>query len=387
MAGTEPLDPGQGGLPPDPDEFAVPGAEREFGEPDPAGEFSPPSGTDYPPPPPEREFTPPGAGGESPPDAGRRKRRLRMALYAAAAVLLLNTYAGRQAPVIPSEVPSVTARPGGESSPAPSAAPAAPSDAPSPTPSATPEPTPEPTPAEPGCELVFFDFSSAYYGRLQMICPERIEAVRAELWESNLDTLEWSCDLTPQEIAAGVWELPEFDASETYFNHLASYRADDSEPALELRVTLAVSGGEELTYTARPSYEQGWSVRYWPEDFKPLWDGQEYYPGCFAVASYEAHDAPPAMAMGGREDAQAQGGIWVSLEIDGVSVSARTARIVTREEPYESASGGGVFYYTTVVIPRPAEAPLSGTAHFTVYQRLEGYDTVWTSERELQYGP
>ena len=387
MAGPESLDPKQGGPPPFSDEFSPPTAAAEFGEPDPAREFSAPSRADFAPPPPEREFTPPGSGGEVPPDTGRRRRRLRMALYAAAAVLLLNAYAGTgtpAAPAVPAAPPAVTARPAAENSSAPTAAPAA---APSPAPTATAEPTPEPAPAEPGCEIVFFNCSAMHCGLLRLTCPERIEAVRAEIWEANLDTLEWSYDLTPEETAAGEYELPEFDDSETYFNHLAAYRANNGMPELELRVLLTVSGGEELTYAVRASAEQGWSVQYWPEDYEPLWDGQEYYPGCFAVMSYEAYDAPPAMAMGGREDAEENGGIWIALEIDGVPVDPGTARIVTREEPYESASGGGVFCYTTVVIPRPADAPAAGTARFTVYQRLEGYDTVWTSEREIEYGP
>ena len=104
--------------------------------------------------------------------------------------------------------------------------------------------------------------------------------------------------------------------------------------------------------------------------------------------SYEAYGAPPVMGMGGYEDAEKNGGIRVALRLNAQSVPAGDARVVTREEPYEGADGGkGSFFYATLVIPRPADAPESGTAVFTVCQRLEGYDLVWTSERELAYGP
>ena len=378
MAKEEPSAPTRRGASLLPEEFPPPGRAREFSAPDPRGEHSPPS--------PEQEFSPPGSGGRNDEDPARRKRRLRRALYAAAAlVLLMGSYFGRRtAPTaVPAAVPAATPVPAAATA-APSVPPAAATAAPTPRPTETP--TPEPTPAEPGCEIVFFDFSSAHYGSLRLICPERIEAVRAELREVNLDTEEWSAELTPEEIAAGYYELPEFDSAETFFRHLAAYQAGNTEPELELRVAVTVSGDEEkLTYAVRPSYEQGWSVRYWPEDYKPLWEGQEYYSGCFAVMSYEAHGAPPVMGMGGYEDAEENGGIRIALELDGAAVPGETARIITREEPVEGSDGA--FYYTAVVIPLPAWAPAAGTAHFTVCQRLTGFDTVWVTEQELAYGP
>lgn len=342
----------------------------------------PPPGEEITPPP--EEFPPPRAQEEEP--QGKRRRRLLRALAAGALLLLL--LGPRLKPALPAPEPVP--------SPAPSALPA-PTPEPAPSPEPSPVPSPEPTPesTELRCELVFFSFSALHQGSVRLVNAGSVVSATAEIWEKNLDTLEWSGELTAEDIAAGSWELPAFDDSDTYFRHMDTYQAGNGMPELELRVTLTLEGEqgpETLLFTAEPSYEQGWGVRYWPEDYAPFWDGEEYYPGCFALMSYEAEGAPPEIRMGSEEDARESGAICVSLALDGKPVSDRDCRVLTREEPVyrydekgELVPSGRVYYYTTLVIPRPADAPASGRAVFTVWQRLHGYDLVWRSTRELDY--
>ena len=149
--------------------------------------------------------------------------------------------------------------------------------------------------------------------------------------------------------------------------------------------------GGQLTYTEKASAEQGWGVSYWPFDYEPLWDGQEYYPGCFAVMSYESLEAPPDIRAGSSGLAWEENAICVEATVGGVPVDPASCRVVTREEPImtfedgELSETGQSYYYTTLVIPRPEDAPEHGAAKITVYQRLRCLDTVWAENREIEY--
>ncbi len=336
--------------------------------------------------PPPEEFPPPRAGEEE--SAPSRRRRLLRALAAAGLLLLLLWPRLKTAAPVQPPLPSPTPAALPAETPEPTAAP---------TPEPTPEPSPEPSPpsTELSCDLVFFSFSALHQGRVTLANTGSVRAARAEIWEVNLDSLEWSGELKPEDIAAGVCELPPFDDSDTYFRHMDAYQESNGMPELELRVSLELEGEqgpETRVFTRRASPEQGWSVRYWPEDYSPLWEGEEYYPGCFALISYEAEDAPPDIRMGGEQDAREPGAIRAALELGGKPVSAGDSRVLIREEPIyrydekgELVPSGRVYYYTLLVIPRPADAPASGKAVFSVWQRLKGFDLVWLSTRELEY--
>lgn len=371
------------------DEFSVPEEEAEFRPPDARDEFSPPQQSDYSPPDPDMEFDPPGRSHGAVPKR-QRKKTFRRLLCAVAALVLLWFAIGGSPRVSPVPTPAETPQPAVTPEPEPPAEPSV-------TPAETPLPQTSEQTDELVCDLVFFQFSSSHEGFVKLINQEQVLAATVELWEKNLDTLEWRADMTAEEISNGYYRLPPFDESETYFNHLDSYRDGDLYPELEMRVTLTLGdgsgGAETLNYAASPSAEQGWGVSYWPDDYVPLWDGQEYYPGCFAVMSYESAEAPPKLRMGDYQDAVNSGEICVSLSIDGKEVPASGSRVVTRAELIyrygesgDLEESGEVLYYTTLIIPHPADAPASGTAHFTVCQKLSGYDLVWVTERDLEYG-
>lgn len=245
------------------------------------------------------------------------------------------------------------------------------------------------------CALVFFNFSAYHHGFVKMANQDEVVAGTVEIWEKNLESLEWSHELTAEEIASGYYELPEFDDADTYFSHMDYYAETNGMPEMELRVTLTLEGEDgtrTVEYRREASHEQGWGVGYWPEDYKPSWDWQECYPGCFAVMSYESLDGPVYMQAGGYEDALASGKICVELSIDGVPVPTDHVMVITREEPIYTEDGEGNYvptgktlYYATVVIERPSDAPPSGTAEFTVCQKLSGYDLVWTTHKVIEY--
>lgn len=375
------------------EDLVNPAPETEFRAPDPALEDSPPPGTDHENPAEEQEFTPPGRMRREPPGDPGRSRRLRRVLYASAALLLsLVFFRAPRDPAVPVLAPAET--------PAPSAVVySSASDIvivlPTPEPSLEPTPEPSPVPKELRFEPIFFRCSAIHYGWLEMENQEDVRAVRLEIWESGLNILEWEHDLSAEEIASGYLRFPIVDGNELYFQHLALYEQGDGEQRLELRVTLTVDGPdgpEQRELTVEPSDEQGWGLNYWPRNFEPRWPDQEYYRDSFAVRSYESYNGQPRMRMGSYEDALATGEICVELFIEGKQVPAEDGYVVTRSEPvYRYGADDELIeteervYYTTVVIPRPADAPESGTATFKIYQKLNGYDKLWIMSASNDY--
>lgn len=271
---------------------------------------------------------------------------------------------------------------------------------PSPAPTAEPTFTPEPTPEEPEelqVELVFFNFSAYHKGFVRLSHQDAVKSVLVEIIETNFDSVEWSAEVPEEKIAGGYYQIPTFDDSDTYFKYMDQYEKSGLYIHLSMRATLTVegeSGPETLVYTKEASEEQGWSTSYWPDDYTPVWSGEAYYPGCFAVTSYEALDDFPDMRMGDYDDADQNGGICVSLEINDVPVPKDNCIIAHFTEPTmrydpdrdEYVETGRYLYYTMVIIPRPDSAPLSGTAKYTICQKLTGYDLVWITQRTQEYG-
>ncbi len=318
--------------------------------------------------PPPEEF-PPLAAAESP-APGRRRRKLLYALAAGALLLLL---AGR--------LPQVVLPPEPESPPVPTDAPS-PTAAPEPSPSPTPEPTPEP---EPDCEILYYAFSSAHYARLRFTAPEAFDAVELTLVEPLLNVEAASYTLGPEEIAAGEVDLTLPDTGDLYLEHLEDYRALDAWPEwLVMNAELRYRGADGPVTETRsllPSPEQGWSIRYWPED---AGEDEWSFPGCFRFATYES-DTPVSLVLDAPE-AAGPGVISVSFRINGRPVDADTVEARTWEDQYDFlGSDSPVFYFASLLFTRPAWAPERGVLHVTVVQYLEGYDRVLTLERDLPY--
>ena len=345
----------------------------------PPEEFSPAAKEFCPPPP---EF---GTAGDA---AGTPKQRRRLRLSAAAAaLLLLLVLQPRHAAAGPDEAPPALPPPAAptEQSPSPTAPlPSVPAVSPEPTATPTPEPTAEPTPEPPpGCEIVFICFSSEHVIRLDFRAPEKIRSAEGVIWEKNFDAEELRFSVPPEDLAAGSF-LYRFDESEIVFRHWDAYVDGGLNPDLELRLELQVEGDngpETLRYTEWARPQQGWSLRYDPEDAEA---DDDTWPGCFVLQTYE-DVTPPAIVIG--EDAAVPGALCVSAEIGGQRVRAEDCRILTRDFALNDYLPPGTpkLVCTVLVIPRPADVPEGGTAHFTVLQLLDGYGVPWVTEREIEY--
>ena len=130
------------------------------------------------------------------------------------------------------------------------------------------------------------------------------------------------------------------------------------------------------------SSEQGWQIRYWPDDAE---ESDWSFPGCFRFQTYES-ETPVTLVL---DDPAAvgPGTISVSFAIDGRPVEPEDIRYETWQEAYEIAgmSFGPPLWYARLLFPRPDWAPESGTLQVTVVQYLEGYGKTVTIQRELVY--
>lgn len=366
--------------------------EAEFQQPVPAREFSPPRAElEFNTPPPEQEFTPPAPELTTTPasDAPRpaRRRRKRILFYSAAAMLYAATLLGGshtpKAPqpavsvVTPAEVPAETPVPVAESAPAPV-------ETPAPTEAAAPVETPVTTPEPVSLRAVFIAYSDTMEGELRFTGQDRILGVTAQLWDEQIGQAVGGFEIPAEAIAAGSFKLPTLYAYEFYQQYAAEYDALGAWPDPELRLTyrfLNENGEEEeQTVTVQNQHQLGWATRYWDEDADPEWG----YPGCFAFSTYESY--VPVSVSYSQADPAAPGEITVWLTLNGQDVPAELVRLEPEEEAWPDAEGETVvFYYGNIVVPRPDWAGEHGVAHFTVRQALEGYDTVWVTERDVEY--
>lgn len=353
-----------------------PGAAPPSSPPRPPEELPPPAPEVLPPP---EEF--PERSTEPEEDRSRR-RKLRKLAYAFAAALLIWLLAGRLS-ALPA-VSGISEDPGPAETPAPTEAPAV---TPVPTDAPTPEPAPEPSPEpEPACEILFYNFSSANYVRLLFTQPEAFRSVVLDLTEPILDLPVEHIELTPEQIAQGDLTLPAVETDELFFAHMAEYEARNDFPEqLALRAALVYDRGGETVTEERDliaSSEQGWQIRYWPDDAE---ESDWSFPGCFRFQTYES-ETPVTLVLDDPE-AVGPGTISVSFAIDGRPVDPESIRYETWQEAYEIAgmSFGPPLWYARLLFSRPDWAPESGTLQVTVVQYLEGYGRTVTIQRELVY--
>lgn len=323
--------------------------------------------------PPPEEFPPVGEPSEE--DGAARRRRRKKLLYGAAAAALVLLLAGaRPLPPVPPE--SRDALP----PEAPSAEAAEPTAEPEPTTEAAPAPTPQ---AEPGCEILYYCFSSAHYARLRFTAPQAFESVVLELWEPELDLQAAVYELGPEEIAKGEVDMTLGDASDLYVEHMDEYQEKDTWPeVLELRVTLRYEGADGPVTETRslwPAPEQGWGLRYHPRDMEP---SDYVFPGCFRFTTYESF-TPIGLVL---DDPEAVGPdtISVRFSIDGREIDPGSVQYSAWGE--ESVYfGPGTLYYARFVFPKPDWAPESGVLHVTVTEYLVNYDEIIVIERDYPY--
>ena len=217
--------------------------------------------------------------------------------------------------------------------------------------------------------------------------------VTAEIREPILGLTVAEYELTADEIASGEFMIPATDAGDVYMAHMAEYDAAEAFPEeLELHVTVryeSADGEKTLEYTAMDTPEQGWGMRYWPED-EPETDWS--YPGYFRFSTYESStpvslvvDEPDRVMTTAEKTV-----LSVSLSINGRRILPEECEIrevmedifADFREPDEEPRYS---YYARLLLKRPDWADEHGTVHVTVTQQLSGDGSIWISERDLDY--
>ncbi len=176
--------------------------------------------------------------------------------------------------------------------------------------------------------------------------------------------------------------------------HMDEYNAANTFPEeLEMHVKVrydSAEGEQVLEYSMKDSPEQGWSIRYWPDD-EPEEDG--VYPGCFRFSTYESL-YPVSVVVNAPDQVKTTPEkivLSVSFSIDGRVIPPEDCRITEEEmkdplaEYLDPGTEAQTFFYARVLVKRPEWAPEHGTLHMTVVQQLFGDGSIWTSERDLVY--
>lgn len=301
-----------------------------------------------------------------------RRKRLFM-LAAAALVLAMLILPRRQTP---EEMPALTQTPAAA---VPTTEPDLPPQEPAPvyTEPAITEPAVTEPAAPPECMPIFFAFSDSLRAKLIFTGTEAIRSVRAELWDAAGDTPEQTWEVPAEAIAQGEYTLPDMmGVFDMYMAHHDDYNPTDPFPVPELRVFLTVQaeGGEAaVTYTQSVSEEHGWGVR--------VRDGE------LRFQSYESYE--PLSILVGASDWQQQldqlraGEFLLMIQLNGTQVSEADCTITADEDTWQTADGEDItFHYVSLTVPQQGS---TGNASVTVFQKLAGYDLIWTETVELNY--
>lgn len=374
----------------------------------PGEEFTPP-GEEYTPPgeeftPPEREITPCCAQYTPPPaefapvqglglgrGGGKSRRKWRYLLYVAAlAVFLLIVfvlpkldYSGRPVPT-PVGGPVLS----GDTSPAPGGRDTSPTPTPASTPTPTPAPTPEPEP-EPECKAVFVGFSSMLKARLVFTPPERFHKAFAELYDNFSQTSMGIWDVDFDRLSEdGEYDLPIPDIYEYWSAHPELYGTDyENWPDPELRVVYIYydeDGNEvEAQQTATPMHMLGYGINY-VENEGEYWGKGES--DSFVLATWENTEPIRVVVNGDPEKEEAT--LFVTAEVGGRRIEAKDCNVEYSEDRFEHEGEVFVYYYATLSMHRPADAPKPGEGGkvlVTVVEPVEGMDYNWIDKIELEY--
>ena len=217
--------------------------------------------------------------------------------------------------------------------------------------------------------------------------------VTAEVREPILGLTVAEYELTPDEIAAGEFSIPEMDAGDLYWSHMDEYNAANAFPEeLELHVAVryeTAEGEKTLETTVKDSPEQGWGIQYWADSEEATeWS----YPGYFRFSTYES-GTPVSLVIDAPDLVQTtpeKTVISVSISIGDRKVLPEECEIKEEQEnPFADYYSDGeevpMFYYARLFLKRPEWAGEHGTLHLTVVQQLAGNGSIWTTEQDLEY--
>ena len=316
----------------------------------------------------------------------RRKRFWKMLILAVAGLMTIGVLTP-DATVEAEAVPPIEAQqPSGQETETPVG-----TDAPKKTAAAeaTPVPTPEPEPL-PDSEVIYYQTFSVGHGIILLTDPAHTTAVHVRLYDEQIDAYAsmYEHDLTPEEIAAGRYDIDYIELGYLRGEHAEAYDAlgEDAypKPYLQAVVSYRLDDGTEGT-TERHSY-------YLPEDwvFYSFCGDEEQlygpnYPRCFVLSVSEYRgDAPVFTADADRE--LEPGEIFVSVTIDGERIPAELCRQEHYEETYTFDDGDSYTSLTEYfVIPLPDGFPQRGTAEIKIRQRFRNYDYILENTYTLEY--
>ena len=229
----------------------------------------------------------------------------------------------------------------------------------------------------PSCEPIFLCFSDELHAKLVFTNPEAILSVRAELWDSLGSTPEQTWDVPRENILAGEYELPDMmGIFAMYMAHHELFDAGESFPVPELHVSTVYLDGDRETAVQQVqpvSEELGWGIRDEGEEIV----FRTYESETNARITVRNDDVEPT------PETLAAGDFLISVEMDGSPVSESACTVENETEIWTNSENEDIaLYYTSLHIPKRAG---SRSAVITVYQKLTGYDAVWSSTVELEY--
>lgn len=284
-----------------------------------------------------------------------------------------------------SETPVATAQPTIVSTPAPT-------PAPTPIPTETPKVTPIPTP---GVNVVYYRMSEVYYADLVVMAPEQVSSVSLRLTAPNVDEPAFTAELSEQQIADRFYKLRAedrdegFDASRYLFEHGEEFAGLDGDPdlTLELTYTCTTDAGEQ-TYTETYAPDEELWV-YWRYDSEDEVGGitemmfGDLFPNCFTVRLFESEDPDQQLLVGDDAEALNNGGISITVSIDGREIPAEYGKLYKAMYRYE---GDETIYYDYVlVISVPEDFPQHGEATMTLYRKLIHSGSVLIRVKTVEY--
>ena len=241
---------------------------------------------------------------------------------------------------------------------------------------------------EPDAEVMFYVTSSVFHGQVRLTSPERTVAVQVQIRFGSIPDPALTYDFTPEDIAAGEYILESFDYSAFYLSHREAFEAETGNivPCLEVTLTYRDEDGQEQTRIRReaPQPEDWVNLSYDAPDEDMSWFFDSSYPDCFVARVYDSAQEAISFTMDPAQELQ-YGDVFVSISVEGRVLVTDEAYLQVSEQTYTSEDGPLTLRTFMYVIPRPADFPEHGRAHFTVIQHLVHYDTTLSRQWDYSY--
>ena len=315
----------------------------------------------------------------------RRKRFWKMLVLAVAGLMTLGVFTPK-ASVEAEEIPAIEA----QQPSAPETGTSVGTDVPQATAAAEATPVPTPEPELPSATVIYYQTFSVGHGIILLTDPAHTTAVHVRLYDEQIDAYAsmYEHDFTPEEIAAGRYEIGYIELGYLRGEHAEAYDAlgEDAfpKPYLQAVVSYRLDDGTEGTIERHAYYQ--------PEDW--VWcsfygDSEQMYgpnyPRCFVLSVSEYRGDAPVFTADADKELE-PGEIFVSVTIDGERIPAELCRQEHYEETYTFDDGDSYTSLTEYfVIALPENFPQRGTAEIVIRQRFRNYDYILEQTETIDY--